>query len=203
MSKKGRLFVLSAPSGSGKTTVLARLLRGKQPLMRSISATTRLPRRGEKHGRDYHFLSKLQFEQGIRKKAFLEHAKVLGQWYGTPRTAVARELHHGRDVVLCIDIQGARQIRKSALPVTTIFLAPPSLRVLRERLRRRGTERPEQLRARLKLARKELREIGAYDYAVVNDRLQDAVKAVRQIIRTERFRVRPEGHVPWKKKASI
>lgn len=192
MSKKrpGRLFVLSAPSGSGKTTVLARLIQRKGPIVRSISATTRAPRTGEKNGRDYYFLSRAQFERGIRRKAFLEHARILGHGYGTPRWAVERHLQAGKDVVLCIDIQGARQVRKSGLGATTVFLVPPSLKVLRERLRRRGTERPSQVRARLKLAHRELRETGRYDYAVVNDRLEEAVEAVRTIIRAERFRVK-------------
>lgn len=195
MSKKqpGRLFVLSAPSGSGKTTVLARLIQRKGPIVRSISATTRTPRPGEKNGRDYYFLSRAQFDRDIRRKAFLEHARILGYGYGTPRLAVERHLRAGKNVVLCIDIQGARQVRSSGLGVTTVFLVPPSLKVLQERLRRRGTERPAQVRARLKLAHRELREAGRYDYAVVNDRLEETVEAVRTIIRAERFRVRTQG----------
>lgn len=201
MSEKrpGRLFVLSAPSGSGKTTVLARLMEGKRPIVRSVSVTTRLPRRGERDGRDYFFLTQAEFEQGIRRGEFLEHARVLGYRYGTPRAAVERHLRAGKDVVLCIDIQGARQIRRSGLPATTVFLVPPSLKVLQERLRRRGTEGPAQMRARLRLARRELREVGRYDYAVVNDRLEEAVEAVRTILRAERFRVRAKRRNGWKK----
>lgn len=190
----GRLFVLSAPSGSGKTTVLARLIGGANgSLVRSVSATTRPPRAGEKNGRDYHFLTRAQFERWIRRRGFLEYARVLGQWYGTPKAAVERRLREGKDVALCIDIQGARQVRRSGLPATTIFLVPPSLAVLQERLRRRGTEQPAQVRARLKLARRELREAGRYDYAVVNDHLEKAVEVIRAIIRAERFRVKPKG----------
>lgn len=191
MSKKrpGRLFVLSAPSGSGKTTVLARLIQSKGPVVRSISATTRPPRWGEKHGRDYYFLTDAEFKRGIRRKGFLECARILGHGYGTPRAAVERNLRAGRDVALCIDIQGARQVRRSGLPVTTIFLVPPSLKVLRERLRRRGTEKPSQVRSRLKLARRELREAGRYDYTVVNNRLDETVEAVRTILKAEKFRV--------------
>lgn len=194
MSKEssGRLFVLSAPSGSGKTTVLARLLgRNEGAIVRSVSATTRPPRPGERNGRDYRFLTWAEFERGIRRRGFLEYARVLGHWYGTPRAAVERQLRKGKDAVLCLDIQGARQVRRCGLPSTTIFLVPPSLKILRERLRRRGTERPAQVQARLRLARRELREVGRYDYAVVNDRLEEAVEAVRTIIRAERFRVNP------------
>ena len=188
----GRLWVLSAPSGSGKTTVLTRLIgKSKGALVRSISATTRSPRPGEKNGRDYYFLTQAEFERTIHRKGFLEYARVLGHWYGTTRAAVERQLRVGKDVALCIDIQGARQVRRSRLPATTIFLVPPSLKVLRERLCRRGTERPAQVRARLKRARRELREMGRYDYAVVNDRLEEAVEAVRTILRAERFRVNP------------
>lgn len=169
---------------------MARLIQQRGPITRSVSATTRSPRLGEKHGRDYHFLSRQTFERGIRRRVFLEHARVLGHWYGTPRASVERHLRAGRNVALCIDIQGARQIRRGGLPATTIFLVPPSLKILRERLRRRGTEKPAQVQARLKLARQELREVNRYDYAVVNDRLEDAVEAVKTIVQAEAFRVR-------------
>ncbi len=196
-SRKGRLFVLSAPSGSGKTTVLARLIQQKGgAIVRSISATTRLPRSGEKHGRDYYFLTPRAFERGIRRRAYLEHARVLGNWYGTPRAPAERSLRAGKNVVLCIDIQGARQVRRSGLPAATIFLVPPSMEVLQERLRRRGTEKPSQVRERLILARRELREVHRYDYAVVNDRLEEAVQAVKAIIQAERFRVQ-KNEMRW------
>ena len=189
MSKKGRLFVLSAPSGSGKTTVLAGLLKRHGSAVRSISATTRAPRDGEKNGQDYLFLSPAQFERGIRRGDFLEHARILGQRYGTPRLPIERALRSGRDVMLSIDVQGARQIRRGGLPVTTLFLVPPSLRVLRERLKRRGTETEAQIQARLHLARREMKAVKEYDYAVVNDRLEDAVSTVAAILQAERHRI--------------
>lgn len=190
MNKTGRLFVLSAPSGSGKTTVLARLLKRKRTVQRSISATTRSPRTGEKNGREYFFLTQAQFEKGIRRGDFLEQARVLGNWYGTPRAPIERALRAGQDVMLTIDVQGARQIRSGRLPVTTIFLLPPSLNVLRQRLQRRGTESAAQIRARLRLARRELREVKHYDYAVVNDHLKEAVSAVAAIVRAQRHRLK-------------
>ncbi len=189
MSKGGRLFVLSAPSGCGKSTLLEALLKRNPGLIRSVSATTRPPRAGEIDGKDYRFLSRTQFLEGIRRRSFLEHASVLHYWYGTPRQPIERALKADQDVLLSIDIQGARQVRRSGLPATTVFLVPPSLKVLKERLERRGTESPSQIRDRLRLARQELREIRRYDYAVVNDWLQEAVAAVEAIIRAQHYRV--------------
>ena len=123
-----------------------------------------------------------------RKGMLLESAQILGHWYGTPRESVERALAAGRDVLLGIDVKGARQLRRCGLPTTTIFLLPPSGRSLRERLRRRGTETSAQIRARLRLARSELEEAKRYDYAVVNDHLKDAIEAVRTIVRAERYR---------------
>jgi guanylate kinase len=182
------LFLLSAPSGSGKTTMLEALLRRDRKRVRSISSTTRPPRPGERHGKDYFFLSRAQFRRGIARGKFLEHARVLQNWYGTPRGPIEKALKSGKDVLLGIDIQGARQVRRSGLAVTTIFLLPPSLKALRQRLRGRATETPTQIRERLCLARKELKEVGRYDYAVVNNRLQDAVAAVETILRAEHHR---------------
>ena len=197
MSKRGRLFVLSAPSGSGKTTMLWALLGKDRNRVRSISATTRAPRAGERDGKDYIFLSPAQFRRGISAGKFLEHARVLKNWYGTPKGPMEKALRAGKDVLLGIDIQGARQIRRSRLPATTIFLLPPSLEVLRQRLRRRATETPAQIRERLRLARKELKEVGKYDYAVVNDRLPDAVAAVEAILRAEHHRVEKKRGNRW------
>lgn len=188
MRKSGRLFVLSAPSGSGKTTVLHALLRRERNAVRSTSATTRAPRRGERHGRDYLFLSPRRFLQVRKDGGFLESARILGHWYGTPRRPIEQALRAGRNVFLGIDIQGARSVRRSGLPVTTIFLPPPSWKVLSERLRRRGTETSRQIQQRLRLARREMKEVERYDYAVVNDRLQDAVAAIRTIVRAEQHR---------------
>ncbi len=134
--------------------------------------------------------SPARFREGIACGRFLEYARVLKNWYGTPKGPIEKATRAGKDVLLGIDIQGARQIRRGRLPATTIFLLPPSLKVLRERLEHRGTETSEQIRDRLKLARRELKEAGRYDYAVVNDRLREAVEALENIIRAERFRVK-------------
>lgn len=191
LKEQGKLFVLSAPSGSGKTTVLDSLMRLEPGVIRSISATTRSRRPGERPGRDYHFLGFKRFERGRRRGEFLESARILGHWYGTPRRPIERALRTGKNVFLSIDVQGARQIHGSGLPVVTIFLLPPSLEALRRRLKRRGTEAPAQILARLRLARRELKELTRYDYAVVNDRLKEAVACVRAILKAEGCRIEP------------
>ncbi len=190
LRRTGRLLVISAPSGSGKTTVVKALLK-REPgrVVRSISMTTRPPRAGERHGRDYRFVSRRRFEQVRKNGFFLESAQILGHWYGTPRRAVERTLKAGRDVVLEIDVQGAQQVRRCGLPTTTIFLLPPTFKALRERLERRGTETRAQIQARLKRARAELARVRRYDYAVVNDRLKETIDTVHTILKGERCRV--------------
>ena len=160
--------------------------------IRSVSATTRPPRVGERHGKDYAFLSRAQFQKRVAQGEFLEYARVLDNWYGTPKGPIRRALQAGRDVLLGVDIQGARKIRRSGLPVTTVFLLPPSMKILRQRLQRRGTETAQQVRDRLRLARRELQEVRHYDYAVVNDRLEEAISAIETIVQAERYRVRKE-----------
>ena len=189
----GRLFVLSAPSGSGKTTLLRHLVNVEPRAALSISATTRPARHGEKHGLDYWFMSSKRFLDGVRRGDFFEHARILNEWYGTPRAPILKALKKGRDVLMGVDIQGARSVRRSGFPATTIFILPPSLAVLKERLYKRGTETPKQIEARLKLARRELAEMPRYDYAVVNDRLAEAVSQVRAILTAERCRTKSIG----------
>lgn len=184
-------MVLSAPSGSGKTTLMAHLLRSDPALVRSVSMTTRAPRKGERPGREYHFVSAGQFAEARRRGALLEYAQVLHHWYGTPRQFIDTARRRGRDVLLGIDVQGARQLRRSGYPAVSIFIQPPGLAVLRQRLARRGTETPAQIRARMVLARRELTCVPEYDYVVINDRLEDALAQLRAIITAERCRVRP------------
>ncbi len=183
------MVVISAPSGSGKTTLIQQLLKVDPHTCRSISVTTRLPRDGERDGRDYRFVSRARFARAKARGEFLECAGILGHWYGTPIRPIRRALRQGRDVLLGIDIQGAAQLRRSGWPVTTIFLLPPSMEALKARLKRRGTETPRQIRDRLQLARKELRQMEKFDYVVVNDRLKEAVEAIRAILKAQRFRV--------------
>lgn len=194
--RRGRLFILSAPSGAGKTTLARHLLRRMPRLVRSVSMTTRLPRRGERRGRDYHFVTPAAFAAARRRGGLLECARVHGHWYGTPRSPVRRALAAGRDVLLSIDVQGARQVRRRWADSIAIFVLPPSMEALRQRLQRRRTESPAQIRARLRLARRELRAAPRYDHRVVNDDVRRALAHLEAIIvaarrRTDSRRARP------------
>jgi guanylate kinase len=179
----GRVFVISSPSGGGKTTVIQRLRRRVPRLARSISVTTRPPRRGERDGQDYRFVSEPAFRRLRRSGELLEWARVHEAYYGTPRSAVLGALAGDKDVILSIDVQGARQIRRAlGMRAVLIFLMPPSLQDLRQRLVRRRTETPASIRRRLAAARREVACALWYDHCVVNDRLEQTVAAVRAII---------------------
>lgn len=187
----GILFVVSAPSGAGKTTILQKMMAGLPGLVFSVSYTTRAPRPGEQDGRDYHFISHEAFTL-IRSRqpiGFLEWAEVHGNLYGTGREEVERLLGAGRDVVLDIDVQGAMQVRKTSDPIL-IFIAPPSPAELESRLRKRGTETEATIALRLENARREMQYAGDYDYLIINDRLADAVDCLRSIVVAERCRRR-------------
>lgn len=187
----GILFVVSAPSGAGKTTILQKMMADLPGLVFSVSYTTRAPRPGEQDGRDYHFISHEAFTL-IRSRqpiGFLEWAEVHGNLYGTGREEVERLLGAGRDVVLDIDVQGAMQVRKTSDPIL-IFIAPPSPAELESRLRKRGTETEATIALRLENARREMQYAEGYDYLIVNDRLADAVDCLRSIVVAERCRRR-------------
>ena len=184
---RGRVFVISSPSGGGKTTVVERLLRTIRGLARSVSVTTRPPRRGERDGRDYLFVSPATLNRLRRSGQLLEWARVHEAYYGTPKPPVMEALAAGRNVVLSIDVQGARQIRrKLGRQAVLIFLLPPSLDHLRERLRQRRTETPAAIRRRLAAARRELACARWYDYTVVNDELDQTVAEVGAIVKAKR-----------------
>ena len=188
---RGILFVLSAPSGCGKTTLLKRVMADLPGLVFSISHTTRAPRKGEQNGRDYFFVSRKEF-YAIRDRqpsGFLEWAEVHGNLYGTSRAEVERLQSAGLDVILDIDIQGAAQVRAAADPVT-IFIAPPSIKELARRLRGRGTEDEETIALRLAGAHREMQAAGLYDYLIVNDDLDEAVESLCCVLIGERLRRR-------------
>jgi guanylate kinase len=188
--RHGLLIVLSSPSGGGKTVIAQRLLRADKNIIRSISCTTRSPRRGEKNGRDYFFTPRKRFERMASQKRFLEWARVHGQYYGTPRRWVEGQLKKGKDVLLVIDVQGGKAIRRQCRNSVLVFVFPPSLRVLKKRLLGRRSDDAETIRMRLKNARREMKEGRRYDYRVLNDKLGRAVSNVKRIIRLERKKIR-------------
>jgi len=187
---RGTLFVISAPSGTGKTTILKEVMASVAGLSFSISHTTRSPRAGEQDGVDYHFVDRDRFlamrEQGV----FLEWAEVHGNFYGTSRDAVAAALSDGTDIILDIDVQGCRQVREAASDAVSLFVVPPSWQELERRLTGRGTDSEETIRLRLANARREMVDADQYDYVVVNDDLAQAVTTMRAIIHAERSRHR-------------
>jgi guanylate kinase len=186
--RRGRLFIVSAPSGTGKTTLVERLVPGLPDLVLSRSFTSRPPRDGECDGVDYNFISRDQFERMIGAGDFLEHADVFGNYYGTSASETERVLARGQDVMLVIDVQGARQVRLRGFDSVGIFVLPPSYAVLVERLRRRSKDSEAQIQRRLEVARSEVGAVTEYDYVVINDELEMAVGRLRCIIQAERAR---------------
>jgi guanylate kinase len=182
-------IVVSGPSGSGKTTLVAGLLGTDPALERSISVTTRPPRAGEADGEAYFFVGMEEFES-LKHGKLIEWAKVHGHLYGTPKEFIRERLERGIDVVLCVDVQGGRQVRKVFPDAVTIFILPPSFEVLEQRIRRRAADPAETIKTRLENAREELRALPEYEYVVVNDELEGALAALRSIAASERFRRR-------------
>ena len=179
-------FVVVAPSGTGKTTICRRVVEGDDGIIFSVSHTTRTRREGEVDGEDYHFVTRSEFDRLAGEGAFLESALYNGNHYGTSWESLRAPLEEGRDVLLEIEVQGAHQVRERRDDACFIFLLPPSMKVLEDRLRGRGTDSPEQIRQRLDLARTELAAIRDFDYAVVNDDIDRCVASVMEIIRAER-----------------
>ncbi|MDD5537056.1 MAG: guanylate kinase [Candidatus Cloacimonetes bacterium] len=184
------LIILSAPSGGGKSTILKEILQRMDNVDYSISYTTRAPRGEEQNGVHYHFVNEQEFDQRRAAGDFLEYAKVFGKsWYGTSISYIKSRLALSRHVIMDIDVQGASQIAATDIPYVKIFVIPPSMDVLKERLVKRGTDSIEDIQRRLQTAKKELACIPDYDYLVINDLLEDAVQNVMSIIRAEENRV--------------
>ncbi len=191
--ERGIAFVITGPSGAGKTSVIKRLLELDRKLAFSVSATTRPRRPGEVHGRDYFFISREEFVRLREEGRLLEWTEFQGHLYGTPREQVVERLREGRDVIIDVEVNGALAIASAQLPfpVVLVFLVPPSWEELERRIRARGTESPEALAERMRIAREEAREIPRFHYLVVNDLLERAVDELWAIIKAERRRIVP------------
>lgn len=183
---KGLLLVISAPSGGGKGTILKELFAQDENLRLSVSATTRGPRPGEEHGKQYYFLSREEFEGLIQEGKMLEHAEYVGNYYGTPRQPVEDWMDQGHDVVLEIEVKGGAQVKQLMPECVSIFILPPSMKVLEKRLRGRGTEDEEKVQKRLETAKEELKHQDKFDYVVVNDEIDRAVREIQGILAARR-----------------
>lgn len=198
--RKGQLYILSGPSGSGKDTILKIVLQKMDALQLSISSVTRAMRDGEVNGEKYNFISRADFEQMIREDALLEYNVYLGQYYGTPRRPVEDYLDQGIDVILEIDVNGAQKVKARCPDAVCIFVLPPSFAVLQARLAGRGTETGQAIAKRLEIALNEIAQAGWYDYIVVNDVLQQACLELESIIISHRCKTENRNY--WLKEFS-
>jgi guanylate kinase len=187
----GNLFILAAPSGAGKSSLIRALLarHTEESMQVSVSCTTRAPRPGEIDGVHYHFLTETQFKEKIAKNDFYEWAHVFGNYYGTSRSYIEQTLAHGIDVFLDIDWQGARQVREAHPQAQSIFIVPPSLEILEERLRSRGQDSDEVIRSRMEKARAEMSHYHEFDYLLVNDKFEQTLAQLEHIVFAQRLKV--------------
>ncbi|MFH1406421.1 MAG: guanylate kinase [Candidatus Omnitrophota bacterium] len=189
MRRPGIIFILSAPSGSGKTTLSKKLLKSGLGLMRPISYTTRQPRPGEKDRRDYIFITKRKFSKRKRAGDFLECTKIYGEYYATPRRIIDKAQKHAKDLLLALDVNGVKSIRKIYRHTVAVFVMPPSVKTLKTRLIKRKQDAPREILKRFKLARKELKNLKQYNYVVINDNINKALERLKSIVIAERAKV--------------
>lgn len=188
MKEKGKLFVISGPSGAGKSTVVFKAMEGREDVCFSTSVTTRKPRPGEMDGREYFFVDLDRFREMVENDELLEHAEYVANSYGTPKAYVEEKLEAGMNVILDIEVQGARQVNEKKPDAVKIFIIPPSLEELERRLKGRGTDTPRAIEARLIRARQEYKEADFYDYIIINDDAQRAAKELAAIMLAEHCR---------------
>lgn len=193
--KKGTLIVLSGPSGVGKSTVISELLSERKDIHFSVSFTTRAPRAGEEDGINYNFVDRAEFERMIADDELLEYAQYVGNYYGTSMKVIQDKLDQGVDVLLDIEVQGAAKVRARCPEAVLIFIIPPSFEELSRRLRGRNTDGEEVISGRLETAREEYKEIGGYDYLVVNDKVPQAAAEIIAILQAEECRTRNRKHL--------
>jgi len=189
MKKEGNVFIVSAPSGCGKTTIVNRILHDLREIKRSVSATTRRPRAGEIANEDYYFISEQAFKNKVQKGEFLEWAKNFGYYYGTIKKNVMDCIKSGKDIILTIDVKGAAQAKKKMPESVLVFISPPSFDDLAKRLRKRATDKQKEVKERLKVAKKEMTQAKKYDYIIVNDSLKCAVDKLRSVIIAKRCEI--------------
>lgn len=187
--QQGQLYIVSAPSGAGKTSLLSQLRQQLKYVTVSVSHTTRPPRSGEIEGEHYQFVSVEAFKQAIQEELFLEYAQVFDNYYGTSKASIAALLNTGKDVILEIDWQGAQQVRKQTQDVISIFILPPSQAALEERLRQRQQDSEDTIQRRMREARNEISHYPEYDYVIINDHFADALADLLAIFRSERLRL--------------
>ncbi len=185
----GNIFIVAAPSGAGKTTLVSALLAADSNVKLSVSFTTRAPREGEREGVDYHFVSREQFLQMIEAGEFLEHAEVYGNFYGTSQKWIEEQIRSGQDILLEIDWQGAQQVRHLFPNALSVFILPPSMEVLEQRLRSRDKDSEEAIRVRMASAQEEIRHVDEYDYVIVNEHIDESVRDITSIVRGARLRL--------------
>ena len=185
----GNLFIVCAPSGAGKTSLVAELLKTDEKIKLSVSYTTRAPRSGELNGREYHFVSKEKFEAMIAAGEFLESALVHGNYYGTSKAWISEQRAAGSDILLEIDWQGAQQVRRVFPDAIGVFVLPPSFETLVSRLNTRAQDAPDVIARRLSAARDEISHVGEFDYVIINDKFGDAVQDLVAVVRAQRLRL--------------
>lgn len=187
--EKGNLVVISGPSGTGKSCIIKEIMDNNENIWYSVSATSRYKRNGEVEGKNYYYISREDFENKIKEDYFLEYTEYNGNYYGTPKEYISDKLNNGKDVILELEINGALKIKELIKDAIFIFIMPPSLEELIDRLEKRGTETREKILGRFKSAYKEINEVTKYNYVVVNDDMKEAIEKVSSIFRAERCRV--------------